>query len=49
VTGAAFNRRSNGGTVQSEDQVTFPMSRFLAVVGLGWALADHDLGVDELL
>ena len=30
-------------------QVTFPVSWHCPVVGLGGALADHDLGADELL
>ena len=38
----SFDQRTNGRTVQSDDQVTFPMSRNSAVIGFGRAFADHD-------
>ena len=46
--GGAFHQCSDRGAVESEDQVTFPVSWHCPVVGLGGALGDHDLGADEL-
>ena len=46
--GRALNKRPDRGTLQSEDQVTFPVSWHCPVVGLGRTLDDHDLGADEL-
>ena len=45
--GGALNQRPDRGTPKSDDQVTFPVSWHCPVVGLGGALADHDLGADE--
>ena len=45
--GGALNQRPDRGTPKSQDQVTFPVSWHCPVVGLGGALADHDLGADE--
>ena len=45
----ALNKRPNRGTVQSENQVTFPVSGHCPVFDLWGALADHDLGSDEPL
>ena len=47
--GRALNKGPDRGTLQSEDQVSFPVSWHCPVVGLGRTLADHDLGADELL
>ena len=47
--GGPLHQRSDRRTVQSEDQVAFPVSWHCPVVGLGGALADHDLGADELV
>ena len=47
--GRALNKRPDRGTLQSEDQVAFPVSWHCPVVCLGRTLADHDLGTDELL
>ena len=44
----ALNKRPDRGTLQSEDQVAFPVSWHCPVVGLGRTLGDHDLGTDEL-
>ena len=44
----ALNKGPDRGTLQSEDQVTFPVSWHCPVVGLGRTLGDHDLGADEL-
>ena len=40
----ALNQRPDRGTVQSQDQVAFPVSWHCPVVGLGRTLGDHDLG-----
>ena len=45
----ALNKGPDGGTLQSEDQVAFPVAWHCPVVGLGRSLGDHDLGVDELV
>ena len=45
----ALNKRPDRGTLQSEDQVAFPVAWHCPVVGLGRSLGDHDLGADELL
>ena len=42
--GGAFNKRPDRGTLQSEDQVSFPVAWDCPVVGLGRTLGDHDLG-----
>ena len=44
----ALNKGPDRGTVQSEDQVAFPVAWHCPVVGLGRTLGDHDLGADEL-
>ena len=46
--GRALNQRSDRGTVHSQDQITFPVSRHCPVVSLGRSFADHDLRCDEL-
>ena len=45
--GGALNQGSDRGTVESDDQVAFPVSWHCPVVGLGGALGDHDLGSNE--
>ena len=47
--GGPLNKRPDRRTPKSQGQVTFPVSWHCSVVGLGGALADHDLGADELL
>ena len=46
--GGALHQSPDRGTPKSDDQVTFPVAWHCPVVGLGGALADHDLGADEL-
>ncbi len=46
--GRALHQCSDRGTVQAQDQVAFPVSWQLAVVGLGRSLVDHHFG-SELL
>ena len=42
-----LHKRPDCGTVESEDQVTFPVSWHGSIVGFGRSLGDHDLGSDE--
>ena len=39
--GRAFDQRADRGTLQTDDQVAFPVSGDGAVVGLGGSLADQ--------
>ena len=45
--GGALHKCPDRGAPKSGDQVTFPVAWHCPVVGLGGALADHDLGADE--
>jgi len=47
--GGALDQGADRGTVQSHDEVAFPVPRHGAVGGLGGTLADHDLWGGELL
>ena len=47
--GGALHKGPDRGAPKSDDQVTFPVAWHCPVVGLGGALADHDLGADELV
>ena len=41
------NKRADRGTVQSEDEIPFPMARHCPISYLSWTLADHDLRHDK--
>jgi hypothetical protein len=47
VAGAALDQRPDGGALESEDQVAFPVAGHSAIRGLGRPLANHDLGPHE--
>ena len=46
--GGALNKGPDRGALESEDQVTFPVSWHCPVLCFGRSLGDHDLGADEL-
>ena len=45
----ALHKCPDRGTVESEDQIAFPVPRHRSIVGIGGSLADHDLRSHELL
>ena len=47
--GGAFDERADRRTVQTEDEVAFPVAGNSSILDLGRSFADHDLWRDELL
>ena len=43
----ALHQSADGGAVQAQDEVSFPMARHAAVFDLCWTLADEELRGDE--
>ena len=42
----AFHERADSGPAEPDDEVAFPVPGHRSVLGLGGALAEHDLGGD---
>lgn len=52
VMDEAIASRTGGadcGAAQSEDEIAFPVSWDLSVLGVCWSLSDHDVRCDEAL
>jgi hypothetical protein len=47
--GRALDQCSDGGAVEPQDEIAFPVPGDSAICDLGRSLADHDLRADELL
>ena len=45
----ALDQSSDGGAVEPQDQIAFPVTRNSTILDLGRAFTDHDLRSDELL
>ena len=41
------NQRADGGAIEAENEISFPMPRHYAVLRLGWKLSHEDLGSDN--
>ena len=49
VAAGAFDDGADRGPVQPDDEVALPVPGDRSVFGLGWPLAEHDVGGDVTL
>ena len=47
--GGPFDEGTDGGALETQDEVAFPVAWYGSVVGFGWPFTDEDLVADKAL